>query len=53
VGLVGQSSEVFHNKVAFQRGFLAGVSHKKLELTYVFIVGMNDATPVLKAGLIF
>jgi hypothetical protein len=54
VGAVAQRSKAFHSTLDVQRGFLVGVSHKKLEFTaYVFNAGWTDPTVVLELGASF
>lgn len=54
VGLVAQRTKAFHTRLDTQRGFLVGVSHKKLEFTsYIFNAGWTDPTVVLEAGYTF
>jgi len=54
VGLVAQHIKAFHTSLDVQRGFLVGVSHKKLEFTtYIFNAGFTDPTVVLEVGVNF
>jgi hypothetical protein len=54
VGLVAQHTKAFHSSLDVQRGFLVGVSHKKVEFTtYIFNAGWTDPTVVLEAGVSF
>jgi hypothetical protein len=54
VGLVAQRTKVYHTSLDTQRGFLVGISHKKLELTtYVFNAGWTTPTVVLEANVSF
>jgi len=54
VGLVAQRTKAYHTSLDTQRGFLVGVSHKKLEFTtYIFNVGWTDPTAVLELGVTF
>jgi hypothetical protein len=54
VGLVAQRTKAYHTSLDTQRGFLFGVSHKKIEFTtYVFNAGWADPTVVLEAGFSF
>lgn len=51
VGLVAQRTKPFQTKLDTQRGFLVGLSHKKVEFTaYVFNVGWTEPSVVLEAG---
>jgi hypothetical protein len=54
MGLVAQHTKAFHTSLDVQRGFLVGVSHKKVEFTtYIFNAGWTDPTVVLEAGVSF
>ncbi len=54
VGLVAQRTRTFRTKLDVQRGFLVGVTHKKLEFTtYVFNPGFADTSVVLEVGASF
>jgi hypothetical protein len=54
VGLVAQHTKAFQTSLDIQRGFLVGVSHKKVEFTtYVFNAGWTDPTAVLEVGVSF
>ncbi len=54
VGLVAQHNRAFHTSLDVQRGFLVGVSQKKLEFTtYIFNAGFTGPTVVLEAGVNF
>jgi hypothetical protein len=54
VGLVAQRTRAYQTSLDTQRGFLVGVSHKKLQFTtYVFNVGWTDPTIVLEMGYSF
>ena len=54
VGLVAQRTKAYHTSFDTQRGFLVGVSHKKVDLTaYIFDVGSTDTTAVLEFGYSF
>ena len=54
VGLVAQHTKAFQTILDVQRGFLVGVSHKKVEFTtYVFNAGWTDPTVVLEVGVSF
>jgi hypothetical protein len=54
IGLVAQRTKAYHTSLDTQRGFLFGVSHKKIEFTtYVFNAGWTDPTVVLEAGFSF
>ncbi len=54
VGAVAQHTAAYHTALNIQRGFLVGVSHKKLEFTtYVFGPGTASATVVLETGVSF
>jgi hypothetical protein len=54
VGLVAERTKAFHTSLDVQRGFLAGVSHKKWEFTtYIYNAGFTDPTVVLEAGVNF
>ncbi|HSK46306.1 MAG TPA: hypothetical protein VLA83_20725 [Candidatus Binatia bacterium] len=53
-GIVAERTKAFHTNLDTQRGFLVGVSHKRLEFTaYVFNVGWSDPTVVLELGVSF
>jgi len=54
VGLVAQHTKAYKTSLMVDRGFLVGVSHKKLEFTtYVFNAGWTTPTVVLEAGYQF
>jgi hypothetical protein len=54
VGLVAQRTKAYHTSLDTQRGFLVGVSHKKLEFTtYVFNPDLSNPTTVLELGVSF
>jgi hypothetical protein len=54
VGLVAQRTKVYHTGFDTQRGFLVGVSHKKVSFTaYIFNVAWTRPTVVLEAGVSF
>ncbi len=54
LGLVAEHTKAFETKLAVQRGFFVGVSHKKWEFTtYIFNAGWTDPTVVLEVGLKF
>ncbi len=54
VGLVAQRTRAYHTSLDTQRGFLVGVSHKKLEFTtYVFDPDLSNPTTVLELGVSF
>jgi hypothetical protein len=54
VGAVAQHTAAYHTALNIQRGFLVGVSHKKLEFTaYVFGPGTASTTVVLETGVSF
>jgi hypothetical protein len=54
VGIVAQRSKAFQTRLDTQRGFLVGVSHRKVEFTsYVFNAGWADPTVVLEVGYKF
>ena len=54
VGLVAQHTKAFQTRLDIQRGFLVGVSHKKVEFTtYIFNAGWTEPTVVLEAGVSF
>lgn len=54
VGLVAQHTKAYQTSLDIQRGFLVGVSHKKVEFTtYIFNVGESDPTVVLEIGFTF
>jgi hypothetical protein len=53
-GLVAQRTKAYKSDLDIQRGFLVGVSYKKVEFTtYVFNLGWTDPTVVLAVGLSF
>lgn len=53
-GLVSQRTRVYQTPLDIQRGFFAGVSHKKVDFTaYVFNAGWTDPTVVLAMGFKF
>jgi hypothetical protein len=54
VGLVAQRTKAYQSSLDIQRGFLVGVTYKKVDLTaYVFNLGWTDPTLVLAVGLNF
>jgi hypothetical protein len=54
VGLVAQRTKAYHTSVDTQRGFLVGITHKKLEITaYIFNLGWTTPTAVLEASVSF
>ena len=54
VGVVAQRTKAYHTSLDTQRGFLVGISHKKMEFTtYVFNAGWATPTVVLEAGVSF
>ncbi len=54
VGLAMQRTKAYKSDLEIQRGFLAGVSYKKTDLTaYVFNLGWTDPTVVLALGFNF
>jgi hypothetical protein len=54
VGAVAQHTAAYHTAVDIQRGFLVGLSHKKVEFTtYVFGPGTTATTVVLETGISF
>ena len=54
MGLVAQHTKAFQTSLDVQRGFLIGVSYKKVEFTtYIFNAGWTDPTVVLEAGVSF
>ncbi len=54
VGLAMQRTKAYKSDLEIQRGFLAGVSYKKADLTaYVFNLGWTDPTVVLAMGFNF
>ena len=54
VGAVAQHTVAYHTPISIQRGFLVGLSHKKLEFTtYVFDPGTTGTTVVLESGASF
>jgi hypothetical protein len=54
VGLATQRTRVYQTPLDVQRGFFAGVSHKRMDLTtYVFNAGWTDPTIVLALGFKF
>jgi hypothetical protein len=54
VGAVAQHTAVYQTAINIQRGFLVGLSRKKLEFTtYVFSPGTASTTVVLETGVSF
>lgn len=54
VGLVAQHTKAYQTGFDIQRGFLVGVSHKKVEFTtYMFNVGESGTAAVLEVGFTF
>jgi hypothetical protein len=54
LGLVAQRTKIHESSFDTQRGFLVGVSHKKIEVTsYIFNLGWTDPTVVLELGYSF
>ena len=54
IGLAAQHTKVYHTGLDTQRGFFAGVSHRKVDFaTYVFNLGWTDPTVVLQVGVSF
>lgn len=54
IGLVAQRTKTYHTSLDTQRGFLVGITHKKLEITaYIFNVGWTTPTAVLEANVSF
>ena len=53
-GLASQRTRAYQTPLDVQRGFFAGVSHKKMDFTtYVFNIGWTDPTVVLAIGFKF
>lgn len=53
-GLVSQRTRAYQTPLDVQRGFFAGISHKKMDVTtYVFDAGWTDPTVVLAIGCKF
>ena len=53
-GLASQRTRAYQTPLDVQRGFFAGVSHKRMDFTtYVFNVGWTDPTIVLAVGFKF
>jgi hypothetical protein len=53
-GLVSQRTRAYQTPLDVQRGFFAGISHKKVDFsTYVFNIGWADPTIVLAIGFKF
>lgn len=53
-GLVSQRTRLYQTPLDVQRGFFAGISHKKMDFsTYVFNIGWTDPTIVLAIGFKF
>jgi hypothetical protein len=53
-GLASQKTRAYQTPLDVQRGFFAGVSHKKMDFTtYVFNIGWTDPTVVLAIGFKF
>ncbi|MFZ0313941.1 MAG: hypothetical protein WAL85_14635 [Candidatus Korobacteraceae bacterium] len=54
IGAVAQHTDAYHTSLNIQRGFLLGVSYKKLEFTtYVFDPELANPTTVLEVGYNF
>jgi hypothetical protein len=54
VGLASQRTRAYQTPLDVQRGFFAGISHKRLDFTtYVFNAGWTDPTVVLAVGATF
>jgi hypothetical protein len=54
LGLVAQRTKAYHTRFDTQRGFLIGLSHKKMQFTtYVFNPGWSDPTLVLELAWSF
>jgi hypothetical protein len=54
VGLVAEHTKAFQTKLAVQRGFLVGFTHKRAEFTtYVYDLGFTQPTVVLEFGWSF
>jgi hypothetical protein len=54
VGLVAQRTKAYHSSLDTQRGFLVGLSHKKIDFTtYVFNAGWTQPTVILEVGVSF
>jgi len=54
VGLVTQRTRAYKSELDIQRGFLVGVSYRRVDLTtYVFNLGWTDPTIVLAMGFNF
>ena len=54
VGLVAQRTKAYRTTLDTQRGFLLGISHKRIEFTtYIFNAGWTDPTAVLEVGFSF
>jgi hypothetical protein len=54
VGLVAQRTRAYHTDLDVQRGFSAGIAHKKMDFTtYVFNAGWTEPTVVLALSLKF
>ena len=53
-GIAAQRTKAYQTDLSVQRGFLAGLSRKKLDLTiYVFNLGWTDPTVVITLGVRF
>jgi hypothetical protein len=53
-GLASQRTRVYQTPLDVQRGFFAGISHKRVDFTtYVFNAGWTDPTVVLALGVKF
>jgi hypothetical protein len=53
-GFVAQRTKAYQSSLDIQRGFLLGVSYKKVDFTtYVFNLGWTDPTIVLALGFNF
>jgi hypothetical protein len=54
VGYAAQRTKAYQSSLDIQRGFLAGVSYKRIDFTtYVFNLGWTDPTVVLAMGFSF
>ena len=54
IGLVAQRTKTYHTTLDIQRGFLVGVSRKKMQFsTYIFNAGWAKPTVVLETGFSF
>ena len=54
LGLASQRTRAYQTPLDVQRGFFAGISHKRVDFTtYVFNAGWTDPTVVFAVGVTF